>query len=721
MITELLNKGYLPQAFAELRKRTAAYPGEGFGDRLDVLQTEFRYMCDFMLQGYKDEKRASLYKDLLQRISDLDYDLQVRETLLENPYLKSTVKSLRTVDQSAEALQSQLLLPLSPQEHYKHLSTSFLSLLISGHWGQKQADEWSTFIASPKTNAVDAATLTAAIMLSAIYHYSYYKASCLSDIYVMCDNEDVRQRAFVGCMLAISEADEQDSAHVDDLLAKTLHITDNCKELMEMQIQMSACANAEADSTEINRNIMPSLLRNQPFRITKDGIVEKEEENDCIDLDADERRMEAMTEGVNKMIQMQKNGSDIFFGGFRQMKRFPFFYQTANWFMPFDINHPDIGREVSYLQNSDFVSKVTSRGPFCNSDKYSFVIAMAGVMGHLPDNIRKMMEEGGVGPLGMQDEAYASPTPAMLRMQYLQDLYRYFRLCPLGQSLRNPFDRVTEYRLWTVTRRFLPDAVRKTAIVCMQRDGTLWNNGKGSADEYNSQASAANHPADLLLASFEDKQGHDYLSCLADVMMLRKRYAEAAEAYSKCLLLKPEAPALMRGMARACYGNGEYAKAAFYFDALHTLFPKRVSYVLNYVMAMVMDGMADSVVNDMYRLEYENPDNAMVKNTLGWVLLHAGKAEQALTVYERQMTTKPEQGDLAMTLNTFYAYLANGKVSQGVEMLKSYCDTLDAEHRRSFPDTLTVAMEDDSALLAKYAVGEAERSIILSQFAFLIL
>ena len=147
MITELLNKGCLPQAFAELRKRTAAYPGEGFGDRLDVLQTEFRYMCDFMLQGYKDEKRASLYKDLLQRISDLDYDLQVRETLLENPYLKSAVKSLRTVDHSAEALQSKLLLSLSPQEHYKHLSTSFLSLLTSGHWGQKQAEEWSTFIA----------------------------------------------------------------------------------------------------------------------------------------------------------------------------------------------------------------------------------------------------------------------------------------------------------------------------------------------------------------------------------------------------------------------------------------------------------------------------------------------------------------------------------------------------------------------------------------------
>lgn len=718
MITELLNKGHVSKALAELRKRSASYPGEGFGDRLDALQTEFKYMSDFMLQGYKDEKRASLFQELLQRIADLDYDLQVRETLCENPYLQGIVKKLYAADRSAESLQDMILAPLVPQEHYKNLSTCFLSLLTSGHWRQKQADEWSAFISSPKTNPIDAATLTAAVTLSAIYHYSYYKAYCLSDIYVMCDNEDVRQRAFVGCLLAICEADEQDIAYADDLLSKILYITDNRKELIEMQIQMSACANAEADSTEINRNIMPGLLRNQPFRFTKDGIVEKEEEDDCINLDADERRMEAVAEGVNKMIQMQKNGSDVFFGGFRQMKRFPFFYQIANWLMPFDINHPDIGREVKSLQGSEFVGKVTERGPFCNSDKYSFVIAMAGVMGQLPEDMRKMMEEGEVGPLGMQDTSYATPSPSLLRLQYLQDLYRYFRLCPLGQSLRNPFDRVQQYRLWTIARRFLSDAVRKTAFVCMQRDETLWNNGKDSANGQPPQPSVANHPADLLLASFENKQGLDYLSCLADSMMLRKRYAEAVEAYSKCLLLKPEDPVLMRGMARACYGGGEYAKAAFYFDALHTLFPKRISYVLNYAMAMVMDGAADSVVNEMYKLEYENPDNTMVKNTLGWVLLHARKAEQALSVYEKLTNSKTANGDFAVTLNAFYACLANGKAEQGVEMLRQYCDGLDAGQRKAFPDMLADAMEEDAHLLEIYGVCRAEKGIILSQFDY---
>lgn len=718
MITELLNKGHVSKALAELRKRSASYPGEGFGDRLDALQTEFKYMSDFMLQGYKDEKRASLFQELLQRIADLDYDLQVRETLCENPYLQGIFKKLHAADRSAESLQDMILAPLTPQEHYKNLSTCFLSLLTSGHWRQKQADEWSAFISSPKTNPIDAATLTAAVMLSAIYHYSYYKALCLANIYVLCEREEVRQRAFVGCLLAVSEADEPQDGRFSTLLNILLADEEDRKSLIETQVQMAACANAEADSTEINRNIMPGLLRNQPFRFTKDGIVEKEEENDCINLDADERRMEAVAEGVNKMIQMQKNGSDVFFGGFRQMKRFPFFYQIANWLMPFDINHPDIGREVKSLQGSEFVGKVTERGPFCNSDKYSFVIAMAGVMGQLPEDMRKMMEEGEVGPLGMQDTSYATPSPSLLRLQYLQDLYRFFRLSPLGSSLRNPFVHVPQYRLWTVTGDSLSDADRKTIFNLMLRDAGLWDSKAGSGGEPSTASPAAFHPADLILSGFEDKEGFDYLSCHAGCMMRRKRYKEAIDAYSRCLLSKPEDPVLMRGMARACYGGGEYAKAAFYFDALHTLFPKRISYVLNYAMAMVMDGAADSVVNEMYKLEYENPDNTMVKNTLGWVLLHARKAEQALSVYEKLTDSKTANGDFAVTLNAFYACLANGKAEQGVEMLRQYCDGLDAGQRKAFPDLLADAMEEDTHLLEIYGVCRAEKGIILSQFDY---
>ena len=49
-----------------------------------------------------------------------------------------------------------------------------------------------------------------------------------------------------------------------------------------------------------------------------------------------------MEESFQKMAEMQKQGTDIYFGGFSQMKRFPFFNELSNWFVPFYSHHPAV-------------------------------------------------------------------------------------------------------------------------------------------------------------------------------------------------------------------------------------------------------------------------------------------------------------------------------------------------------------------------------------------
>ena len=81
---------------------------------------------------------------------------------------------------------------------------------------------------------------------------------------------------------------------------------------------------------------MPDIMRNSNLTIGRLGIMEKEEDaiESILHQDADEKRMEQMEEKVRKMMDMQKQGSDIYFGGFSQMKRFPFFNDMVNWFTP---------------------------------------------------------------------------------------------------------------------------------------------------------------------------------------------------------------------------------------------------------------------------------------------------------------------------------------------------------------------------------------------------
>lgn len=705
MVKTLLDKGLVTQALEELRDVVAAYPGEGYADRLEALRTEFGYMCDFMLKGYRDEKRAELFADLSRRIVALDYDLHIRKTLLENPILKVACREIDATYVNGAAVLQKIDAAPTVQERYNSLAITFNALLVSGYWLRKEREEWTAALLA--MDSLYASVLVAAIGLSAMNNFCIDKVQCLIDVYKAGDSDKLRQRALVGAVLAASRQDVADS-DADAIFKEIMTVPGAAGEVIAMQMQLLACAKAESDATEINKNIMPNLVRNQPFRITKNGFVEKDEEKDSLDPNADERMMDAVKSGVDKMIQMQKNGSDVFFSGFSAMKRFPFFVTIGNWFMPFTKEHPMISEVMTMLGNSKLVDTVLENGPFCDSDKYSFILGYGSVYKSMPDDVKKLVESGEVSPLGMGNTVEQA-TPSFVRLQYLRDMYRFFKLNSVGKAFYNPFAEVAEYRPAVAIRKHISDAARKTLFSCMLRDEALWTGSETKAQS----------PVVQLLNSFDDKEGYEALLCKAEYAMRIRDYEMAKECYSKCLRQKSNEPSHMRGMARACYATGEYAKAAFYFDALHTLFPKRKSYVLNYAMAMTMDGMAESVVNDVYKLEYENPGDVNIINTLGWVLLYAGKVEQAVEQYGKILQADKDYADFGVVLNAYYAQLAAGNAAQAVEILRKHVQLLDAEDRKHFAEQLSAAMVEDSKMLETYGIGKAEKSIIVSQFAFL--
>lgn len=701
MIGDLLEKGLIVQALEKLRIAAAAYPGEGYADKVDALRTEFGYMSEYMLKGYKDDKRSELYDDLVARITALDYNLNIRKTLLENPVLKVACRDIDESYHSVAMVMQKWEEAQDEQERYEIFSKTFHALLVSRFWNHKDEAEWTSFLITMEPPY--AAALVAAITLSVMTNYCLDKVWCLVNVYKSARDEKLRQRALVGAVLAVSRKGV-DGAEVDAVFRQLMSVSGATGDVVSLQMQLLACAAAEADATEINKNIMPNIVKNQPFRLSKNGFVEKDEEKDSFDPDADERMIESVHEGVNKMVQMQKNGSDVFFSGFSAMKRFPFFMKICNWFMPFMPGHPSIAKEMEMLGDSPLVNKVVGKGPFCDSDKYSFILGYASVFKNMPDEVKKMVESGDVSPLGMGN-AEAQATPNYMRLQYLQDMYRFFKLNSVGRAFYNPYSEVTEYLPTVGVRKHISDITRKTLFTCMLKDERLW----GPTVE------AKRLPVILLLSSFEDKDSYEHLSCVAETALRTKNSAKAKEYFSRCLKLRPNDPVLMRGMARMCYTTKEYAKAAFYYDALHTLFPKRKSYVLNYAMAMTMDGMADSVVNDVYKLDYENPNDTSVLNTLGWVLLYANKAEQAAGIYTKMLEKSGDYSDFSIVLNAFYAQLATGNAQNAVDIMKKHYDTLSEERRKGFAEELSNAMHEDDKMLLLYDIKKAEKSIIVSQ------
>lgn len=698
MVNNLIQKGMIAQALTELRQRAALFPGEGFNDRIEDCATSFQYMCDFMLRGFNDPKRNEVFSDIKKRLSDIDYDLRVRSTICENPHIKASYYLIKNRDTSNEFLQAQLLNSLSDFSALNEsLTTAFFALLCSFHWSEQDAEEWAIFLQSERTGTIVSATLTSALSLSIIENFSAEKAHCLASIFANSSNEMVRQRAFTGILLALGQSDCPAPA---DILRSLFSGNVQQGATLELQMQMASCANVDNDSKEIRSNIIPNILKNQPFNITRNGIVEKDDTQEDFDPEAENRNIDAMEDSVKKMLQMQKNGADIFFEGFSQMKRFPFFTKLTNWFTPFYKEHPDLTSIAPMIASSKFVDRVTKRGPFCESDKYSFVIAMAKVINQMPENMRTMMEDGDLGPIGMHAEGEDLNEPSFMRLQYLQDLYRFYRLCPAAASLRNPFRKIDEYPVWNNVAVHVTDNERK--------DMCLYITKKPLTDK-------AKDTVFTLLASFLDKDSFDHHYCNAEYCAWTGNHTAAATHYQRCLELRANHTACMRGIARAYYLCSDFGKSAFYYDALHTLYPQRTSYMLNYCMAMTMSGKAEQILNDLYRLDYENPDNTGIENTLLWALLHAGKAEQALNTARKLVSGEKPADDFSIVLNAAYAFLANSMAKDATDLLMKHAATLTGDRRNKFPELLSQSFAEDKVLLETNGIGEAEISVIIAQ------
>ena len=696
MVKDIIQRGLIGSAMTLLKEKAAPYPGEGFSDRLEACHTELNYMSDFMLSGYEDPHRAQVYAEIKKKLLDIDYDLSVRSGLMEQPYIKVWHKQLFTHDTTPEGLQTLLLATADDAtRHHEALNISFMALISSYHWTAALRNEWTLFLSSERTDATDRQTLVSALTISAIENFDYEKVLCLAEVYRDSKTEQVRQRALVGCLLALSRVSGDEMREVRSPILDTLLPSDGA--VTEIFMQMLACANVDRDTREITGKLMPNILRNQPFEIKDGKIVERNEDNTD---DENDDKIELMENSVKKILSMQKNGADIFFSGFKQMKRLPFFNKHVNWLIPFYKEHPDLSEECKKALETKFIDRVIKQGPFCESDKYSFLLGMAKAMDSVPDNIREMMENGEAGPIGMHKDDEDMQNPSFLRLQYLQDLYRFYRLCPLALKLYNPFSELHKCHLGIATATHISDnEKRDLCLLLLKKDKEM----------------QIRNTVARLLNRFNDRETYERHFCHAQLKMTTGDFAVAINLFNKCMELHPGSQACMRGLAKAYYQTADYEKAAFYYDALHTLKPESLSYLLNYCMAMTQTGKANEVTNELFRLDFEHPDTTTVLNTLTWSLLHAEKTEQALSAAKRMMKTEGAARNYSACINAAYAYIANKDIPEGIQALKNYAETLSSEERTQLPETLAETMAEDTKLLSLYGIEEAERAIIINR------
>jgi Flp pilus assembly protein TadD len=675
-------------------------------DELEDISNSYQMMSDYMLRGYQDNQRDSLYHQLARRLyrvlSNASLQARIKFDSSLAPLLSGRTNNVQpdtdSLRASLESFVSDVaLLTLEPQstveakskglyeQRFAVVSKAFIDIVVSGQWSNEYASDIAALILSPTIDAMDALTLCASVMMAALLSPDPAKVMMLLKIYQKANDEKLKQRALIGWVFALDKGDYRLFPEISNTINQLLDNDDFREELVQLQMQIVYCLTAEQDTQTIERDVIPNIMKNQNLEMTRFGIREKEENpmDEILHGDNSDKKIEEIEQSMRKITDMQKRGADIYFGGFSKMKRFGFFFTLSNWFTPFYIQHPGLEQIPKEIRKAQFMSSLLSSMPFCDSDKYSFALAMSTVYAQLPDNIKEML--GNNVAMEVPGAEGIINTPAFYRRQYLQDLYRFFRINDSRRAFRDPFTNKDN-------KLFLDNPIYAGSM----HDGAI------SVVTFLLKRRLFVEAKVMLNAYFDENSLEDNL--LAGRIALREgQYAKAEVLFTKAYSMENGKEKALKGYALASFRCAHYAQASKLYRQLSVLYPDKELYPMNEAIALINDERADEAVKILYELYYKDQNKSDIKRVLAWSMLCTKQLEKSAKLYQELLSLeKPEAADY---LNAGYCAWFNGKGEEAARLFQ--------QAQSMFSDkTLVDKFREDASLLDFYDIDNTDRNIM---------
>ena len=438
-------------------------------------------------------------------------------------------------------------------------------------------------------------------------------------------------------------------------------------------------------------------MKGSNISISRAGIVEKEEDevDEMLNPGAADQAMEEMERNFNQMMNMQKAGSDIYFGGFSHMKRFAFFMTLSNWFVPFYEDHPGLRQVNDKLGGNKFMQLLLESGPFCDSDKYSFVLGLSSIIDKIPQNMREMLDNQDVfgTTVGMEEKS----NPAYVRRMYLQDLYRFYRIYHNKNDFHNPFDTsaVENSAFFVICPYFrespLKDRVMEVGKFLYKHHfyRELWQ----------------------LLGAYKDSDDIEYWRLAAMASYREKDYLSADKAYTNVLEMNADDMPAIRGKALTGFYLEKYEQAVEYNRRLLELDATNEHVQLNLAVSLMNNDEIEEGMSLLFKLNYDHPENLSIQRSLAWGYLRQQKPQQAAPIYTRLLANQHRMPTDCLNAGYCQWFLSN--MEETVNLFKQYVAETNKERPMPGGNTLlhdVFAMDAD--LLQQYGIGMKEAFVM---------
>ncbi len=637
-----------------------------FSGTLENLNTTYENMLKYTLQGVDDPERMNIYNHLRRSIIELNTrikgkimesdptrqtsvlkrDLAVRQRLsgkefvntLDDLYFR---KDLDDLLKGNYGLSSPL--PGEYRKHHEIIRNIFNFFWLTDSYDAAARDLAALTLDHSKFAWHERALFVSAITISLLRYFDPEKFVILHR-YFLDQEEEVAERSLTGLILSFYLYDDILFLYpqIEEILAGLAEEKKIASDLEAITLQIIRSKETEQITKKLRDEIIPEITKMGPNLQEKLKLDELIPKDFLEDKNPDWSRVfkgsENLYQKMEEFSQMQMEGADVFMSAFAHLKNFPFFEEIMNWFVPFFPDNPVIeeavgGEEVDFDKNT-FIEGLYKTPFICNSDKYSFCLNLRIMPSAQKGLLVKLFnaELEGMNEMNEEDNILRPANRSkIIYTQYIQDLYRFFKLHPFRQEFDDLFSRPLDL----YNSRFFGKLVKGTEL--KERIGEYYF----EHDRYEEALSLFRH-----LQEEKETPSYEMLEKMGYASQKLRNYEEALSWYKQAELFDTNRKWLVKKIAFCLRALKQPGEALKYYKEAETHEPDNM-YIQASIGHCYLDmEKFDEALKYYFKVEYHQPDNIRIWRPIAWCYFVTGKLEESKKYYDKILEKEPLRHDL---------------------------------------------------------------------------
>ncbi len=698
-----LDNKELKNAFDFLQGLIAGIREYAFQDRLDELQDTYKYMLRYRLDGAKDPMQDQIYDNLIA--SSYEFADMVRHKAL-------SVDSPLTFYSRRRMMQKELTGYERLHKTLRDLSLARMETSVENMAGQRQAESATIllfnkiWVSDPLGKEEVAAIrellydrdlpyivgcqVVSALMLGLQAAFDREKLLLLFDAADLGEDE-IRYRALIGILLTLYTYRKRTALYPrigDRLAALSEGFPDFTKAIRTITLRFILARETEKITRKLQDEIIPEMMKLGPKISRKINLKDINPELLGNEMNPEWQNIlsdSSLGKKIEEFSELQQEGADVMHSTFVHLKNFPFFREPGNWFMPFTSRHSTLGESAEKDQaEMDMLDSMSFAAFMCNSDKYSLYFSMM----QLPDQARQMM----MRQFGHQTSEMIQQTKEELINkrgkteiicgQYIQDLYRFFKLYPGHLDFDDIFTGALDFHNLPILQPYVSDEESLTTIA----EYYLRKNYFRDALTIYDRLSDGRRESDILF----QKIGY--------CKQMNGDIQGALEAYLHADLIHPDSKWAIRRIA-GCYRTlKQPEKALGYYHRYESLDPDDLSIQISIGHCHLELKDYNEALRYYFKVDYLDNKSTKAWRPIAWCSFLTGKYDQARNYYRKIMDKQPDTQDFLNAGHTEWA-LQNVKGAlalyrKAVEKEGGDFPKFQEQFNQDIPDLLVAGIEE---------------------------